>query len=209
MTAYRAGALSASLIILTLAASSASATDVLDQQQTDTSRDMAAFSDTDAAQSFTPTAGNVSGGGIYVKPPTNSGATNGTIDFGLWTALPNAAGAAELAHGSTAVSAGNQWIDTFWTPVAVTFGQTYYLTFSSGTAYSVGGNTTNLYAGGQLYDLPGYYSFPTYDFAFRTYTSTTFGSPAPEPAAWLLMISGLGMVGAVTRRRARDTAISA
>ncbi len=188
-----------------LLATPALAANVLDQNQADGAVNMANFYQGDLAQSFATALNNVSGGGVYLVSPAEAGFT---VNFGLWSALPSAAGAVQIASGAGVYSGSGQWVDAFWTPVAVTAGQTYYLTFSAGSN-AVAGSTANPYAAGQVYANNGYSAFPNYDYAFRTYSSSDFGSAVPEPATWAMMIIGFGAVGSMVRTSRRRNAFSA
>lgn len=159
---------------------------------------MADFAQGDLAQSFTPAQSNAAGAGIFLEPDVGSGAAGITI--GLWTALPTLPGAIQLASASGTASAAGTWFDLFWSPVAVTPGASYVLTFSGGGSYAIAGDVNNGYAGGQTFANPGYGSFPGFDYAFRTYHDTAF-APVPEPAGLALFGLGLLAVAGLTRRR--------
>lgn len=135
-------------------------------------------------------------GGDYLEFTSDS---SFTVNFGLWTKLPNAAGAIQLASGSVMTTVGNNWVDAFWTPVAATIGTQYFLTFSS-SSNGVAGDTNNPYAGGNVLANSGYESFDGYDYAFRTFASDGVGG-VPEPTTWALTIAGFAMIGAAARRR--------
>lgn len=179
-----------------LLATQAGAANLIDQNQPLSNTFMAAFSQTGIAQSFTTAQSAVSGGGanlIY----TNGGGYSVTV--GLWDALPNQAGAHQLAS-ATGMTAGDGWFDAFWTPHAVTAGQTYYLTFDSAGPGGLLGTTYDTYAAGNVYASAGYGSFGGYDYTFRTYSSSTLGA-VPEPATWGMTLVGFGAMGAAMRRR--------
>lgn len=193
----------APILMLAVSPVAASAANVLDQQQNNAPTPMAGFSQTNLAQSFQTSASNVSGGGVYLVPGDGSG--GGTVTFGLWTALPNAAGATELASGTSAILSAGQFVDAFWAPVAVTPGATYYLTFDSPSSYVVDGDVSNPYPRGNVYANSGYQAFPSYDYTFHTFTATG----APEPASWALMLVGVGVAGGVMRRCRRTLSTAA
>ena len=166
------------------------ATNIIDQEDTVQNAYMAAFAQTDLAQSFTPSAGNSSGAGVFLY--TIEGSQGITIS--LWDNLPNNNGN-ELASATSGAVGANQWVDVFWNPVAVTPGKTYYLVFESvNNASGLWGDLDNNYPGGNVFANPGYQSFPDYDYTFREYSSTV-----PEPAT----LSMLGAAVAFAVRRLR------
>lgn len=183
-------------VSLALAPATASAAIVLDQQQNNAFVNMAEFVQTDLAQSFTTSASNVAGGGVFLLGGLGSGP--GSVTFGLWTALPNVEGAVELAQSTVAIVGNDQWLDAFWTPVSVTPGATYYLTFDSSSNYGVTGDLDNPYPNGNVFANAGYQSFPSYDYTFRTYTST---GAVPEASTWAMMLVGFAGIGFACRRR--------
>ncbi len=167
---------------------------VIDQASETRNALMADFDQPDLAQSFTPGANNSSGAGIQVN---GSDSQTGTISISLWSNLPNMGGS--LLAGGSASGNGNSWIDVFWAPVAVTPGQTYFLVFSSAaTSFSIGGDTTNPYPGGNVFANSGYESYPSYDYTFRTYAEAP---PVPEPETWVSLLAGLAVTAALARRR--------
>lgn len=167
----------------------AASADVIDQYQGDGSVYMAAFSQGDLAQSFqTQTATNISGAGILLQSGIGS-QDNVTIE--LWTTLPNGGGQM-LASGSAQGTAG-QWVDVFWSPVNIAQNTTYYLHFTGNQSLGIAGSLNDPYPFGQVYANPGYGSFPTFDYAFETWTVI------PAPGA----LAALGLGGLVTTRRRR------
>jgi hypothetical protein len=72
-----------------------------------------------------------------------------------------------------------------------------------GTTGSLEGLLTSpAYAGGVSYNINGSGFTPnaSRDFAFRTYVDTSVAA-VPEPGTWSLLILGVGLTGAVARRR--------
>lgn len=143
----------------------------IDQNQPNAFVYMAAFSQTDLAQSFQHQVSNsICGAGIFLQPGIG-GTDNVTID--LWTTLPNGGGQM-LASGSAQGTQG-QWVDVTWTPVAIQANTTYYLHFHGNSTLGISGDVNNPYPFGQVYANPGFGSFPSFDYTFRT-TSGAAGS---------------------------------
>lgn len=171
------------LVVIAIAALTlVAAADTIDQSDLTANAYMAAFSQTDLAQSFTPSANNVSGAGIQLY--TIEGSLGITIS--LWDNLPNNGGNKLASATSGQVNAG-QWVDVFWNPVAVTPGHTYYLVFESvNNAGGIWGDIANGYPGGMVFANPGYQPFPSFDYTFREYS----GNAVPEPASLALLGTG-------------------
>jgi len=185
------------LTVISLFAAWASAAPTLDQNQAIDSTAMAAFYQTDLAQSFQQAGNNVAGAGIHLSQFYGTG---GTVTISLWDNLPNLGGV-QLASSSAAGTPGN-WVDVYWSPVAVVPDTTLFLVFTStDNNMAIGGDTSNPYSRGQVYANAGYGSFPTYDYTFRTYYDDAFAT-IPVPGALLLGGLGVGLVGYLRRRRA-------
>jgi hypothetical protein len=186
-----------SVVVLLFAVGPAGAVPVVDQSQPVNSTPIAAFFQGDLAQSFQQANNNVAGAGIFLSSYYGAG---GAVTISLWDDLPNQGGT-QLAGNSAAGTPGD-WVDVFWSPVGVTPDTTLYLVFTStDDQMAIGGDTNNPYARGQLYANPGYMSFPTYDYTFRTYYDDAF-AVIPAPGALLLGGLGLGIVGYLRRRGA-------
>ncbi len=153
-----------SALIACGAATSVSAQQCLDQNASTDNACMAGFGQTDLAQSFKQSAaGNINGAGIYMGPYGSPE----TLTISLWSALPNAGGTM-LASGS-GVASPNSWFDVSWNCVNITPNVTYYLVFSSTASMCYEGDVYNGYPHGNVFANPGFGSFPSYDYTFRTY----------------------------------------
>lgn len=180
-----------------LFAASSQAALVIDQQQTDASAYMAGFVQPDLAQSFQQSHNNIAGAGIHLQ--SGIGVTD-TVTISLWDMLPNQVGASKLASGSGLATSGTDF-DVFWSPVAITAGNTYFLEFTSANdALGIAGAVNDPYGFGQVYANSGFGSFPDFDYTFRTwYDDGGVQGNVPEPGSLALL--GLGMLGAALVRR--------
>lgn len=172
---------------IALTAGKASAGIIIDQEQNDNSVYMAAFSQSDLAQSFqTQKFDNIAGAGIFLQPGIG-GTDNVTIE--LWDALPPDGG--NLLASASAQGTQGDWVDVFWDPEAITPNTTYYLVFTGNTTLGISGSVNNPYPFGNVYANAGFQEFPTFDYAFRTWVSI----PAPG------VLALLGIAGLAGRRR--------
>ena len=172
---------------IALTAGTASAEIIIDQEQNDNSVFMAAFAQTDLAQSFqTQAFDNIAGAGIFLQPNVG-GTDNVTIE--LWDALPPDGG--NLLASASAQGTQGQWVDVFWDPESIAPNTTYYLVFTGNTTLGISGSVNNPYPFGNVFANPGYQSFPNFDYTFRTWAST----PAPG------VLALLGIAGLVRSRR--------
>jgi len=186
------------IFISTFVVSSAlSAAQIVDVDQPLDSETVALFSQVDLAQSFLPTKNTCSGVGVSVSGGLGA---SGLLTVELWDALPNQPGALQLASASKTVTAGS-WEDVTWPSVSMNPGVThYFLVRCSNAQMSLNGETSNPYAGGQMFANTGFVPFPQVDLAFRTWadgtplqltvsgscpTSVTFTVVGAEPN-WLL-----------------------
>jgi len=173
--------------IASLPASSALA-GVIDQNQDENPTFMAAFSQGDLAQSFQQFNNTITGAGIFLQADVG---TSDVVTITLYDALPNAGGSA-LASGSATGFEGS-WVDVSWDAVNIAPDTTFFLVFTSATdTLGIAGSTDNPYDRGQVFANPGFQSFPTFDYTFRT-----FAVPAPASVALL------GMGGLIVGRRRR------
>ena len=139
-------------------------TNLIDQNQPSATTYMAGFTQGGLAQSFQQTNSNVSGAGIFLQE--NIGSTD-NVTIQLWSDVPDTSAAVMLAEASATGTAG-QWVDVFWTPVAVVPGTTYFLAFTGNTSLGISGDTGNPYAFGCVY-ANNFTPFANYDYTFRTY----------------------------------------
>src|SRR6185503_20684030 len=79
------------------------------------------------------------------------------------------AGGTMLASGG-AVGTQGQWVDVGWSSVPITPGITYYLRFVGNTTLGIAGDVSDPYPNGQVYANPGFGSFPSFDYTFKTFT---------------------------------------
>jgi hypothetical protein len=188
-----------SLLMLTVSMVPAIAqAQVIDQNQPSGPNYMAAFSQTDLAQSFIPGMVDSVGAGILLEPGIG---TTDTVTIQLWTDLPTAGGATMLAQGSVIGTAGS-WVDVSWPTVTLTLGQTYYLVFVGNTTLGISGDTANPYPNGQVYANPGFQPFPTFDYAFRTWSGLAAANvPDTSPAGILVLSLLIATAGWVMVRR--------
>ncbi|MDY7108451.1 MAG: hypothetical protein SYC29_07415 [Planctomycetota bacterium] len=136
---------------------------LLDQYQPKTTSYMAAFSQTDLAQSFKPAHDNVGGAGIFLQPGVGD---TDLVTIELWDALPTEGGE-RLASAATMGTQGT-WAGVNWPPVAVNPGTTYYLLFTGNTTLGIAGDVENPYPDGHVFANPGFQPFPDFDYAFWT-----------------------------------------
>ncbi len=162
---------------------------IIDQSQYDGSVYMAAFSQTDLAQSFQQANNNIVGGSVLTQ--ANVGGPD-DITISLWDRLPNAGGNMLATGTATNVSAG-QWAIVTWPMVNVVPNTTYYLVYTSAhNTMGLAGSVVNPYPRGMVFANPGYNAFPQFDYAFETFA-------IPEPAT----LSLLALAGVIAFRRGR------
>lgn len=177
----------------------------VDQNQSDASTYIAAFSQTNLAQSFQQASNNIAGASIFLQPRVGS---IGDITISLWDALPNAGGK-KLTSGTALGQQSGSWADIFWKPVSVTPNTNLFLVFeSTSPALGIAGSVSNPYSRGQTYANPGYQSFSQFDYAFRTFADDSFkAASVPEPASTLglLAFGVLSAASALKRKNGQNT----
>jgi hypothetical protein len=149
---------------------------VIDQNQPSGPTYMAAFSQTDLAQSFIQSADNISGAGILLQAGVGS---SDNVTISVWTALPNAGGT--MLASASATGTQGEWVDVFWGYTPITPGTTYYLVFDGNLTLGIAGDTNNPYPHGHVFANAGYNPFPGFDYAFRTYQTSTVST---ENQSW-------------------------
>jgi hypothetical protein len=147
--------------------------DVIDQNQPSGPTYMAGFSQTDLAQSFQQTNDNISGAGILLM--ADIGSTD-NVTISLWDGLPNAGGT--LLESASAMGTAGEWVDVFWGYYPITPETTYFLVFDGNTTLGVAGDVNNPYPHGHVYANAGFIPFPDFDYAFRTYYTTSVPTEA-------------------------------
>ena len=179
---------------LLLVAVSLHATPIVDQSSLVENATMAAFYQTDLAQSFQQANSNISGAEFKLTAGFGSGL--GDITIQLYDLLPNAGGT--LMAGGTALGvAGGDFATVFWSPVTVIPDTTYYLVVTStNSSLALAGDVFNGYPRGLVFANPGFQSFPGFDYTFQTYFDYV-----PEPSSTILLATGLVAIGLLLRRR--------
>lgn len=149
---------------------------------------MAAYSQTDLAQSITAVSNLISGARLFHASIVQN---TDQITISLYDNLPNN-GCVLLSTNSTFGDGINNFVDTCWPVANVLSGNTYYLVFTySGNNPNLGisGDTNNPYSGCQVYANAGFGSFPNFDYTFEVFGSSP--PPIPTISQWGLMVLGL------------------
>jgi hypothetical protein len=171
-----------------------------------------------AIQSFIQAAGNISGayGEVWLPAVINNTTTGqipGSMAVAIWDSLPDALGANRIAYGIAPFVPVNSGtfasFEAHWSPVVVNPGQSYFLVSTYlplGTESATIGRriSPNSYAAGAgfLKQFPtSPYTAQDFDYTFRTFQDNQFASAVPEPAEWMLLIFGLGLVSRITKSR--------
>ena len=184
---------------------------VIDQQNTSLSAGYISSASLWSAQTFRPSANTVAGAGFWLEN-VGIGSAVGVEVVHLWNGLPDAATSTLLASGSTQYflsAPGAAWIDVFWSPIDVTPGNLYFLSFVAPYDVTFGAHilvpaSLNEYSSGGAYlnfsaaesDTYTDYTNLGFDLTFREYATTT---TTPEPVSLALLATGLLCVGGVVR----------
>ena len=129
----------------------ASAEYIIDQLQDDASVYMAAFSQTDLAQSFqTQLYDHIAGAGIFLQPGIGS---TDNVEIQLWDALPPDGGT--MLTSASAMGTAGEWVDVYWDPVDIMPDTTYYLVFTGNQTLGISGSVADPYPYGMVFANPG------------------------------------------------------
>jgi len=166
---------------------------VIDQDNNQSSDGiMSSFLNGSQLQSFQQSANNIVGAGILLEGTTGSE----SITINLYNLLPRPENGATLLATGSAVGAGGSWVDVYWGEVSITPDTTYYLEFS-GSKLATAADMDNQYSRG-IYFYSNLTGYPTQDLIFRTYANN---ASVPEPGTYAMFLAGIGIIGAITRRR--------
>jgi PEP-CTERM motif len=175
---------------LLVSAGAANAAAIVDQSQLKDDGTPIPITGQIIVQSFQQTNANISGAAVKLSRISDS-------PVPITISLSATLGGPVLASGTRTGLSGD-FVEVDWSPVAVTPGAEYFLTFSSTNELSpnIAAFRGDPYAAGELFNGG---SPQPFDSTFETFADV---ADAPEPAAILLL--GMGLVGLVRRRRAKS-----
>jgi MYXO-CTERM domain-containing protein len=142
------------------------------------------------SQTFKQTAGSICGAGVYVL---NFFGNTDYISLTVFDADPYFGGSPIAGATGVAIANSAGWVDAYWSPVAITPGQEYFLQISGLGLTGLAGSVSETYANGSLRYFGTDYGAFGYDMTFRTW------APIPTPGAATL----LGLAGLAASRRRR------
>jgi hypothetical protein len=177
--------LTAMALALILCATNAYAVPIIDQDQPSHPLGIAFIAPAGGlTQSFQQTNSNIAGAGIFLGSAGSEAPITDTVTISVWDNFPNQVGS-NLLVSASGLATADSFFDVFWSPVAVTPGQTYFLDFANANSAFVLFGDVDVYPNGSATPLS-----PLFDYAFRTYYEPNQGQ-VPEPSTLLLLGSAL------------------